>query len=87
MTTINLAESQNLPFYGLPRLYFLRFAIIALHLSRVLYKFTFFMQNKPNFPRFWAKNSYLEEKQTQFKPNLQNAQMNITSINTMNYEL
>jgi len=28
-----------------------------------------FMQNKPNFPRFCAKNSYLEEKQTQFKPN------------------
>jgi len=28
-----------------------------------------FMQNKPNFCRFWAKNSYLEEKQSQFKPN------------------
>ena len=27
------------------------------------------MQNKPNFPRFCVKNSYLEEKQTQFKPN------------------
>ena len=27
------------------------------------------MQNKPNFCRFWAKNGYLEEKQTQFKPN------------------
>jgi len=27
------------------------------------------MQNKPNFPRFCAKNSLLEEKQTQFKPN------------------
>ena len=41
-------ESQNLPFSCLPRLYFLLFAIVALHLSRVLYKFTFFMQNKPN---------------------------------------
>jgi len=27
------------------------------------------MQNKPNLPRFCAKNGYLEEKQTQFKPN------------------
>ena len=27
------------------------------------------LQNKPNYCRFWAKNSYLEEKQTQFKPN------------------
>ncbi len=26
------------------------------------------MQNKPNFPRFCAKNSYLQEKQTQSKP-------------------
>ncbi len=49
MTTINLAESQNLPFACLPRLYFLLFAIVALHLSRVLYKSTLFMQNKPNF--------------------------------------
>ncbi len=48
MTTINLAESQNLPFACLPRLYFLLFAIVALHLSRVLYKSTLFMQNKPN---------------------------------------
>ena len=50
MTTINLAESQNLPFACLPRLYFLLFAIVALHLSRVLYKSTLFMQNKPNLP-------------------------------------
>ncbi len=28
-----------------------------------------FMQNKPNFPRFCAKNSPLQEKQTQNKPN------------------
>ncbi len=27
------------------------------------------LQNKPNYCRFWAKNSYLEEKQTQNKPN------------------
>ena len=27
-----------------------------------------FMQNKPNFPRFCVKNSYLEEKQTQSNP-------------------
>ena len=41
----------------------------ALHLSRLLYKFTLFVQNKPNFCRFWAKNSCSEEKQSQFKPN------------------
>jgi len=28
-----------------------------------------FLQNKPNLPRFCAKNSLLQEKQTQFKPN------------------
>ena len=50
MTTINLAESQNLPFACLPRLYFLLSAIVALHLSRVLYKSALFMQNKPNLP-------------------------------------
>ena len=27
-----------------------------------------FMQNKPNLPRFCAKNGYLEEKQTQSNP-------------------
>jgi len=27
-----------------------------------------FMQNKPNFPRFCAKNGYLGEKQTQSNP-------------------
>ena len=65
MTTINLAESQNLPFSCLPRLYFLLSAIVALHLSRVLYKSTLFMQNKPN---------------------LLDAQMNVSSAITMNYE-
>ncbi len=44
-------------------------ATAPLHLSRTLYKFTLFMQNKPNFPRFCVKNAYSEEKQTQFKPN------------------
>ena len=51
MTTINLAESQNLPFACLTPLYFVLYAVIALHLSRVLYKSTLFMQNKPNFKR------------------------------------
>ncbi len=41
-------ESQNLPFSCLPRLYFLLSAFAPLHLSRVLYKSTLFMQNKPN---------------------------------------
>jgi len=39
--------------------------LVALHLSRVLYKSTLFMQNKPN---------------------LLNAQMNITKISTRDYE-
>ena len=55
----------NLPFACLPRLYFLLSAIVALHLSRVLYKSTLFMQNKPN---------------------LLNAQMNVTSFYTKDYE-
>ena len=41
-------EAQNLPFSCLPCLYFLLSAIVALHLSRVLYKSTLFMQNKAN---------------------------------------
>ena len=27
------------------------------------------MRNKPNFPRFYAKNNDYDKKQTQFKPN------------------
>ena len=44
-------KPQNLPFSCLPRLYFLLSAIVALYLSRVLYKSTLFMQNKPNLPK------------------------------------
>ncbi len=40
--------------------------LVALYLSRVLYKSTLFMQNKPN---------------------LLKRQMNVSSVNTMNYEL
>ena len=65
MTIINLAESQNLPFSCLPRLYFLLSAIVALHLSRVLYKSTLFLQNKPN---------------------LLNAEMNVSKAYTGGYE-
>jgi len=57
------------------------------------------MQNKPNFPRFYAKNGYLEEKQTQSKPiqtqfkanqtqfkaNFRKAKMNVNSVLTMDY--
>ena len=42
--------------------------LVALHLSRALYKSTLFMQNKPNLCVFWAKNSYYEKKQTQTNP-------------------
>ena len=42
--------------------------LVALHLSRVLYKFTLFMQNKPNLCVFWAVSGDCEEKQTQTNP-------------------
>ncbi len=58
-------EAQNLPFACLPRLYFLLSPIIALHLSRALYKSTLFMQNKPN---------------------LLDAQMNVNTVITKDYE-
>ena len=48
MTTINLSEYQKLTFSCITRLYFVLYAVVALHLSRVLYKSTLFMQNKPN---------------------------------------
>jgi len=58
LTTHKHRESSYL------RAYYLR-AYKALHLSRVLYKSTLFMQNKPN---------------------LLNAQMNVTSFITKDYE-
>ncbi len=55
--------------------------LVALHLSRTLYKSTLFMQNKPNFDKGQNKPNPLykrdlrkfytpsdNEKQTQFKP-------------------
>ncbi len=48
MTTINLSEHQKLPFPCITCLYFVLYAVGALHLSRVLYKSTLFMQNKAN---------------------------------------
>jgi len=71
MTTINLAESKNLPFACLPRLYFLLFAIVALHLSRVLYKSTLFMQNKPNLPAPQMNVGSVKTKDYQNEPRLQ----------------
>ena len=75
---ISLRNQRNLRLiFFVPLLYFLLSAIVALratylraykaplHLSRVLYKSTLFMQNKPN---------------------LLNAQMNVSSAITMNYE-
>jgi hypothetical protein len=44
-------EAQNLPFACLPRLYFLLSAIVALHLSRVLYKFAPFYAKRTQFPK------------------------------------
>ena len=68
---IMATESQNLPFslpaplFRVP--YTLRGSTVLgpLHLSRVLYKSTLFMQNKPN---------------------LLDAQMNVTSVITVDYE-
>ncbi len=51
MTTINLSQYQKLPFSCITRLYFVLYALGALHLPRGLYKSTLFMQNKPNFPK------------------------------------
>jgi hypothetical protein len=42
--------------------------LVALHLSRALYKSTLFMRNKPNLCVFWAVNGDCEEKQTQTNP-------------------
>ena len=71
MTAINLAESQNLPFACLPRLYFLLFAIVALHLSRVLYKFIPFMQNKPNLPAPQMNVGSVKTRDYENEPRLQ----------------
>ncbi|MHC4174482.1 MAG: hypothetical protein ACYTBX_03160 [Planctomycetota bacterium] len=51
MATINLEESQNLSFSCLPCLYFLLSAIVALHLSRTLYKFAPFYAKQSQFPK------------------------------------
>jgi hypothetical protein len=48
---IMATEAQNLPFSSLPCLYFLLSAIVALHLSRVLYKFTPFYAKQTQFPK------------------------------------
>jgi len=49
-------EAQNLPFACLPRLYFLLSAIVALHLSRVLYKFAPFYAKQTQFAK--KSNAY-----------------------------
>ena len=57
MTTINLSEYQKLPFSCITRLYFVLYAVGALHLSRGLYKSTLFMQNKANLRNSWMNVS------------------------------
>ncbi len=62
MTTINLAESQNPPFSCLPHLYFLLSAIVALHLSRVLYKFAPFSAKQTQLPKCQNEAKLLFDK-------------------------
>jgi len=49
--------------------YAIRYTLYASRSVRTIAQKNLFMQNKPNFPRFCAKNGYLEEKQSQFKAN------------------
>ena len=65
MTTINLAESQNLPFSCLPRLYFLT----------LCYRRSTFVESPLQIHLFLCKTN----------PICCNAQMNVTSVTTTNY--
>ncbi len=72
-----------------------------LHLSRILYKSTLFMQNKPNFPKSQMNVKFYNTKDYEnksnwtigenkpnsnpIKPNLQKAKMNVNSIITKDY--
>ena len=60
----------------------IRFTRYASRSARTRAQKNLFMQNKPNFPRFCAKNGYLEEKQTQFKPNQTQFKANSNPIQT-----
>jgi hypothetical protein len=62
MTSINFAESQNLPLLCLPRSYFLLSAIVALHLSRVLYKFAPFYAKQTQFADRSNKRKLIHNK-------------------------
>jgi len=60
-------ESQNLPFSCLPCLYFLLSAIVALHLSRVLYKFAPFYAKQTQFPKRQNEHSSLSRNKLRKK--------------------
>ena len=76
MTIINLAESQNLPFalpaplFRVP--YTLRGStvLVALHLSRVLYKFTPFYAKQTQFPKARMKLNFYSTRDYENKPPL-----------------
>ncbi len=80
---------------------YLRTYKAPLHLSRILYKSTLFMQNKPNFQKSQMNanlynTTYYERKRdwtlgqskpnsNPIKPNLKRAQMNVSSLITKDY--
>ena len=45
------------------------FCLVSSEFGDRAHKKTLFMQSKPNFPLFWAKNRDSAKKQTQSKPN------------------
>jgi len=79
-----------------------RSRIAPLHLSRALYKFTLFMQNKPNLPNAQINVSSVLTKDYEnvplrrcaenkanskpIKPNLKKAKMKPSSVKTKDYE-
>ncbi len=97
-------KPQNLPFSLPAPLFRVPYTLrgsTALYLSRVLYKSTLFMQNKPNLPKaqmnvntvITMNNEQItmnnanknKPNQTQFKPNLLDTQMNVGSVKTKDY--
>ena len=80
------AEAQILTILNIP---------VALHLSRVLYKSTLFMQNKPNFRKAEmnitpVKTMNYEQRTMNYfmqnKPNFRNTEMNTNYYITKTYE-
>ena len=95
----NLSEHQKRPFPCITPLYFVLYAVSALHLSRGLYKSNLFMQNKPNFQKPeigltpYTTRRYEEniahttpKNEPNTNPIAKKAKMNLNLYNTRNYE-